>query len=202
MALDFGMSARGRAIWFGILVLIVVEVGLITPPVGMNLFIINSVTAIPRPQTRQDLVRMAGRFGLPGRDDVSPQAIAHDLEHQLEGPEMHGGEDDRHVGRQPGADQLPALDLHPAGRPQPFQCGIFGKNLAGAGPPPAGGRGEVRCLQRGIGMKLAQIKIDPAGENPPAVPETGQRRETAGNQRREPHRAPAQKVVKSGLEET
>lgn len=30
-------------IWFGILVLIVVEVGLITPPVGMNLFIINAM---------------------------------------------------------------------------------------------------------------------------------------------------------------
>jgi tripartite ATP-independent transporter DctM subunit len=32
------------AIWFGILVLIVVEVGLITPPVGMNLFIINAMS--------------------------------------------------------------------------------------------------------------------------------------------------------------
>lgn len=31
------------AIWFGILVLIVVETGLITPPVGMNLFIINAM---------------------------------------------------------------------------------------------------------------------------------------------------------------
>ena len=31
------------AIWFGIIVLIVVEVGLITPPVGMNLFIINAM---------------------------------------------------------------------------------------------------------------------------------------------------------------
>ena len=31
------------AIWFGILVFIVVEVGLITPPVGMNLFIINAM---------------------------------------------------------------------------------------------------------------------------------------------------------------
>ena len=30
-------------LWFGILVLIVVEVGLITPPVGMNLFIINTM---------------------------------------------------------------------------------------------------------------------------------------------------------------
>jgi len=41
--LDFGMSTEELAIWFGIMVLIVVEVGLITPPVGMNLFIINSM---------------------------------------------------------------------------------------------------------------------------------------------------------------
>jgi tripartite ATP-independent transporter DctM subunit len=41
--LDFGMSPEHVAIWFGILVLIVVEVGLITPPVGMNLFIINAM---------------------------------------------------------------------------------------------------------------------------------------------------------------
>ena len=40
-AMDFGLSMEHTAIWFGILVLIVVEVGLITPPVGMNLFIIN-----------------------------------------------------------------------------------------------------------------------------------------------------------------
>jgi len=43
MVLDFGMSAADFGLWFGILVLIVVEVGLITPPVGMNLFIINSM---------------------------------------------------------------------------------------------------------------------------------------------------------------
>ncbi|OAN75265.1 C4-dicarboxylate ABC transporter permease [Sulfitobacter sp. EhC04] len=43
MVLDFGMSANDFGLWFGILVLIVVEVGLITPPVGMNLFIINSM---------------------------------------------------------------------------------------------------------------------------------------------------------------
>lgn len=41
--LDFGMTTEELAIWFGIMVLIVVEVGLITPPVGMNLFIINSM---------------------------------------------------------------------------------------------------------------------------------------------------------------
>ncbi|MEL7181767.1 MAG: TRAP transporter large permease, partial [Pseudomonadota bacterium] len=41
--LEFGMTTEELAIWFGIMVLIVVEVGLITPPVGMNLFIINSL---------------------------------------------------------------------------------------------------------------------------------------------------------------
>jgi C4-dicarboxylate transporter, DctM subunit len=43
VGLDFGMSQEKVAIWFGILVLIVVEVGLITPPVGMNLFVINAM---------------------------------------------------------------------------------------------------------------------------------------------------------------
>ena len=43
--LDFGMTPEHLAIWFGILVLIVVEVGLITPPVGMNLLIINTMDA-------------------------------------------------------------------------------------------------------------------------------------------------------------
>jgi C4-dicarboxylate transporter DctM subunit len=44
MALDFGLSPSEFGLWFGILVLIVVEVGLITPPVGMNLFVINSMS--------------------------------------------------------------------------------------------------------------------------------------------------------------
>ncbi len=47
-ALDFGLTPDEFGIWFGIIVLIVVEVGLITPPVGMNLFIINSMS----PSTR------------------------------------------------------------------------------------------------------------------------------------------------------
>ena len=38
--LDFGMSPEDLKIWFGILALIVVELGLITPPVGMNVFIL------------------------------------------------------------------------------------------------------------------------------------------------------------------
>ena len=43
MNLDFGMTPEETAIWFGILTLIVVEVGLITPPVGLNVFIINKM---------------------------------------------------------------------------------------------------------------------------------------------------------------
>ncbi|HEY8594678.1 MAG TPA: TRAP transporter large permease [Devosiaceae bacterium] len=42
--LDFGVSPAEFGLWFGILVLIVVEVGLITPPVGLNLFIINAMS--------------------------------------------------------------------------------------------------------------------------------------------------------------
>ncbi|MEO7853859.1 MAG: TRAP transporter large permease [Rubrivivax sp.] len=50
--LDFGLSPEHTAIWFGILVLIVVEVGLITPPVGMNLFVIQSMAPdIPMRET-------------------------------------------------------------------------------------------------------------------------------------------------------
>jgi len=41
--LDFGMSQENLKVWFGILALIVVELGLITPPVGMNVFVINAL---------------------------------------------------------------------------------------------------------------------------------------------------------------
>lgn len=43
MGMDFGMPAADVAIWFGILALVVVEVGMITPPVGLNIFIIHSM---------------------------------------------------------------------------------------------------------------------------------------------------------------
>nr|WP_255670572.1 TRAP transporter large permease [Cognatishimia sp. F0-27] len=73
-ALDFGMSAEHVAIWFGILVLIVVEVGLITPPVGMNLFVINAMDrATPMVETYRavlyyvasDLVRVVILVAFP-----------------------------------------------------------------------------------------------------------------------------------------
>ncbi|MES0871783.1 TRAP transporter large permease [Pseudovibrio sp. SCP19] len=39
----YGMSTEDLKIWFGILALIVVELGLITPPVGMNVFVISAL---------------------------------------------------------------------------------------------------------------------------------------------------------------
>ncbi|NSX54776.1 TRAP transporter large permease [Parasulfitobacter algicola] len=71
----FESAKRDAAlIWFGILALIVVEVGLITPPVGMNLFIINGVARdIPisktywgvAPFVASDLVRVVLLVSFP-----------------------------------------------------------------------------------------------------------------------------------------
>ncbi|MCX8004276.1 MAG: TRAP transporter large permease [Burkholderiaceae bacterium] len=72
--LDFGLPPEETAIWFGILVLIVVEVGLITPPVGMNLFVIQSMAPDIRiretwtgvwPFVASDLLRVALLAAVP-----------------------------------------------------------------------------------------------------------------------------------------
>src|SRR5690606_25127028 len=72
--LDFGMPPDDFAIWFGILVLIAVEVGLVTPPVGMNLFIIQSMApAVPigqifrgvAPFVASDVLRLALLVAIP-----------------------------------------------------------------------------------------------------------------------------------------
>ncbi|MEQ8292153.1 MAG: TRAP transporter large permease [Roseovarius sp.] len=69
------IAAEEVAIWFGILVLIVVEVGLITPPVGMNLFVINSMDPKTRmidtykavmPFVASDIVRVVILVAFPG----------------------------------------------------------------------------------------------------------------------------------------
>ncbi|MAD40236.1 MAG: C4-dicarboxylate ABC transporter permease [Tistrella sp.] len=41
--LDFGLTPEDQKVWFGIIALVVVELGLITPPVGLNVFIINGL---------------------------------------------------------------------------------------------------------------------------------------------------------------
>ncbi|HEV7322262.1 MAG TPA: TRAP transporter large permease [Ensifer sp.] len=68
LTLDFGMPTDDVAIWFGILVLIVVGIGLSAPPIGLNVFIINKLaTDVPITETYRgvmpfviaDLVRLA-----------------------------------------------------------------------------------------------------------------------------------------------
>jgi len=43
LGLDFGMNREQVLVWFGILVLMSVEVGMISPPFGLNLFVINAM---------------------------------------------------------------------------------------------------------------------------------------------------------------
>jgi len=82
--LDFGLPPEQAAIWFGVLVLIVVEVGLITPPVGMNLFIIQSMAPdVPMQATYRgvlpfvlsDLLRVALLVAVPGLTLWLPQLM-------------------------------------------------------------------------------------------------------------------------------
>jgi TRAP-type C4-dicarboxylate transport system permease large subunit len=44
MGLDFGMSKEYTAIWFGIMVLMTVGFGMLAPPVGLNVYVVNSMT--------------------------------------------------------------------------------------------------------------------------------------------------------------
>ncbi|MGB8433561.1 MAG: TRAP transporter large permease subunit, partial [Burkholderiales bacterium] len=43
LSLDLGMSPDAVLVWFGILLLVSVEVGMISPPFGLNLFLINGL---------------------------------------------------------------------------------------------------------------------------------------------------------------
>lgn len=72
--LDFGMPREDTLIWFGILAVVVVEVGLITPPVGMNVFVINGMAKdVPMiesfrgvlPFLISDMIRIAALIAFP-----------------------------------------------------------------------------------------------------------------------------------------
>lgn len=74
-ALDFGMSPDDVAIWFGILVLIVVGIGLTCPPIGLNVFVISAIAKdVPIHHTYRgvlpfvaiDIVRCALVLAFPG----------------------------------------------------------------------------------------------------------------------------------------
>jgi C4-dicarboxylate transporter, DctM subunit len=43
MGLDFGMPKESLAIWFGILILMVVSFGLLVPPMGLNVYVVNGM---------------------------------------------------------------------------------------------------------------------------------------------------------------
>jgi len=58
MGLDlWGMSQADKSIWFGIICLTVVEIGLITPPVGMNAYLINRLAGnVPLTETFRGVI--------------------------------------------------------------------------------------------------------------------------------------------------
>ena len=71
----FGMGMEEKAIWFGMVALVVMEIGLITPPVGMNVYIISGVAKdIPMatmfrgvmPFLASDLLRIVLLVFVPG----------------------------------------------------------------------------------------------------------------------------------------
>lgn len=76
MGLDFfGMSVEDKSVWFGILALMVVEIGLVHPPVGMNLYVINKLAKdVPMKDTAfgvmpflaSDFLRIVGLVFFPG----------------------------------------------------------------------------------------------------------------------------------------
>ena len=57
LALDFGLSKDALLVWFGILVLISVEVGMVSPPFGLNLFLINALAKdVPMRETYKGVI--------------------------------------------------------------------------------------------------------------------------------------------------
>jgi TRAP-type C4-dicarboxylate transport system permease large subunit len=58
IGLDFyGMPMEAKSIWFGILALMVVEIGLVHPPLGINLFIIQRIAKdVPYLETAKGVI--------------------------------------------------------------------------------------------------------------------------------------------------
>ena len=82
--LEFSLQGEELKLWFGIVSLIVVEVGLITPPVGLNVFIINSMAKdVPMFETFKgvlpfflsDAVRVAIILAFPALALVLPRLL-------------------------------------------------------------------------------------------------------------------------------
>jgi TRAP-type C4-dicarboxylate transport system permease large subunit len=83
-ALDFGFPVDDVKLWYGIIILMVVEIGLITPPVGLNVFVINSLARdVPMIETFRgvmpflaaDMVRLTLVVMIPALSLMLPRLI-------------------------------------------------------------------------------------------------------------------------------
>ena len=83
--LDFGLNPDELKMWFGVIILVVVELGLITPPVGLNVFIINSLAPdVPMRETfkgvmpffASEMVRIAVLLAFPAITLALPRLIS------------------------------------------------------------------------------------------------------------------------------
>jgi C4-dicarboxylate transporter DctM subunit len=75
MSLDFGMAREPLALWFGILILMVVSFGMLVPPMGLNVYVVNGMArGVPLGETFRgvlpflvsDFVRIALILAFPG----------------------------------------------------------------------------------------------------------------------------------------
>jgi TRAP-type C4-dicarboxylate transport system permease large subunit len=75
MTLDFGMPKESLALWFGILILMVVSFGLLVPPMGLNVYVVNGMAkGVPLGETFRgvlpflisDFIRIALMLAFPG----------------------------------------------------------------------------------------------------------------------------------------
>ncbi|MCX2861166.1 TRAP transporter large permease [Paucibacter sp. PLA-PC-4] len=66
MGLDlWGLSAEHKAIWFGVLVLTTVGIGLLAPPVGLNVYVVNSLAReVPMSETYKGVLPFLAWDGL------------------------------------------------------------------------------------------------------------------------------------------
>jgi C4-dicarboxylate transporter, DctM subunit len=75
MSLDFGMAKEPLALWFGILILMVVSFGLLVPPMGLNVYVVNGMSrGVPLGETFRgvlpflvsDFIRIGLVLAFPG----------------------------------------------------------------------------------------------------------------------------------------
>ena len=75
MSLDFGLAREPLALWFGILILMVISFGMLVPPMGLNVYVVNGMAkGVPLGETFRgvlpflvsDFIRIALMLAFPG----------------------------------------------------------------------------------------------------------------------------------------